>query len=602
MVDNPSEGDEASAEPMKPSLAEPRRSTFGGRRSLRSPSEALQPDQPPPPPKASKRKRRPLVATASGLLSFIGIAAIALAVAWSLGLQRINSPGPLTSDKVVTVQPGNDVSVVDQLADAGVIDNRMLMTATLWLEGDHDNVKAGEYMFKQQASLREVIDLLVSGKQILHAVTIPEGLTSEQVVERLRDNDVLVGDIAETPPEGSLMPETYKFARGRTRDQVIRSMEAKEKQVLAEVWARRSPDTPIHSPFELVTLASIVEKETGRADERPRVAGVFVNRLGRGMPLQSDPTIVYGLVGGKGTLGRGILKSELDQKTPYNTYQNTGLPPGPIANPGKAALEAVANPSRTKELYFVADGTGGHAFSDNLGQHQLNVQRWRQIEKDAKDKAGPDSDKTAPPGALRNNQHGAADEDAPVYGGLDPAVTGIVEARPARVTAFAVDGFSNSSVTQFSARAGGSSRPGSVATATDFNELDIEVGGVRSKADPATWGYGDDGGPSTPSGSAPSGSSVSFPVSPQLLADQKARALALGLQPGSSQPTDAVASASPPDAVPSRGIGKGKIIDASEGTAFDPLRDRTYDLSSAKVVPVLKPLPPLQPSSASSFN
>lgn len=593
MVDNPSDSDDGS---VTPSSAAPRRSTFGGRRSLRSPSEALQPDQPPPPPKLSKRRRRPLVATASGLLSFLGIAAIALAVAWSLSLQRISAPGPLTSDKVVTVQPGNDVSVVDQLADAGVIDNRMLMTATLWLEGDHGSVKAGEYMFKQQASLRDVIDLLVSGKQILHAVTIPEGLTSEQVVERLRDNDVLVGDLATTPPEGSLMPETYKFARGTTRDQVIRSMEAKEKQVLAEVWARRSPETPIHSPFELVTLASIVEKETGRADERPRVAGVFVNRLARGMPLQSDPTIVYGLVGGKGTLGRGILKSELDQKTPYNTYQITGLPPGPIANPGKAALEAVANPSRTKDLYFVADGTGGHAFSDNLGQHQLNVQRWRQIEKDAKDKAGPDSDKSAaPPGAPRN-QRGAGDADPPVYGGLDPAMTGIAQPRAARVTSFAFDNFSNAAVTQFQPKIGGPAR--SWAATGDFNELDVEVAGVRSKSDPATWGDGDDAGPPTPAGADAGGSGVTFPVSPQLLAEQKARALALGLKPGSAQ---LPGSASPPptDAAPPHPIGKGKIIDASEGTSFDPLRDRTYDLSSAKVVPVLKPLPPVQPS---SFN
>lgn len=194
---------------------------------------------------------------------------------------------------------------------------------------------------------------------------------------------------------GLLLPDTYKFERGATRQQIVNLMKAKQREVLNQIWQRRSADVPVKTPAELVTLASIVEKETGRADERPRVAAVFANRLNRRMKLQSDPTIVYGLVGGRGTLGRGILRSEIDRATPYNTYVIEGLPPGPIANPGKAALEAAANPSRTRDLFFVADGTGGHAFAESLDAHQRNVARWRAVEKsrqsppDAVDKADP---------------------------------------------------------------------------------------------------------------------------------------------------------------------------------------------------------------------
>src|SRR6185503_4879317 len=177
-----------------------------------------------------------------------------------------------------------------------------------------------------------------------------------------------------------LLPDTYNFPRGATREQAIQRMQQAHARVLKEIWDRRSTDVPVRSPEALVTLASIVEKETGRPDERSRVAAVFVNRLRQRMKLQSDPTTIYGLVGGKGTLGRPIMRSEIDQPTPYNTYVIEGLPPGPIANPGRASLEATANPARTKELFFVADGSGGHAFAENLQQHQLNVGNLRQFE------------------------------------------------------------------------------------------------------------------------------------------------------------------------------------------------------------------------------
>src|SRR5436190_1873580 len=234
-------------------------------------------------------------------------------------------------------------------------------------------LKPGEYSFQRNASLRDVIGTIVEGKVVQHSVTIPEGLTSEQIVARLTDNDIFAGPIREVPREGTLLPETYKFPRGTTREQVIARMQQAQKRVLAEIWERRNADIPVKSPEQLVTLASIVEKETGKPDERSRVAAVFVNRLRQKMKLQSDPTIIYGLVGGKGTLGRPIMRSEIEQPTPYNTYVITGLPPGPVANPGRAALEAAANPSRTREIYFVADGTGGHVFSENLEAHNRNV-------------------------------------------------------------------------------------------------------------------------------------------------------------------------------------------------------------------------------------
>jgi UPF0755 protein len=229
--------------------------------------------------------------------------------------------------------------------------------------------------------MAKVLQTMVEGRSVQYSVTIPEGLTSQQIVQRLKDSAVLTGDIAAVPPEGSLLPETYKVTRGWTREQILQRMSAAHKRLVDEVWAKRAPDLPIKSKEELVTLASIVEKETGKADERARVAGVFVNRLKKKMRLQSDPTIVYGLMGGKGPLGRPLLKVEMDEPNPYNTYQIDGLPPGPIANPGRASLEATAQPMKTNDLYFVADGTGGHVFAETLDEHSKNVARWRGIER-----------------------------------------------------------------------------------------------------------------------------------------------------------------------------------------------------------------------------
>ena len=199
-----------------------------------------------------------------------------------------------------------------------------------------------------------------------------------------------------------MLPDTYDFTRGVTREQLIQRMQQAQQRVVKEIWDHRSPDLPLKSPDQLVVLASIVEKETGKPDERTRVAAVFVNRLKQNMKLQSDPTIIYGLVGGKGTLGRPIQKSEIEQPTPYNTYVITGLPPGPITNPGRASLEAAANPARTRELYFVADGTGGHAFAETYEQHQKNVARLRAMETDQKDQAPLDAQFDAAPAAKQS--------------------------------------------------------------------------------------------------------------------------------------------------------------------------------------------------------
>ena len=306
-------------------------------------------------------------------------------------MKEARSPGPLAEDKVVMIAREDDAaSIADQLERAGVIDSAMWFNILTVLDGNRGALKRGEYAFKAGMSMNDIENELIAHRVVRYKLTIPEGLTSEQVVDRLREDTVLTGDVREPPREGSLMPDTYYFERGDTRLSILSRMAKIQAKTVDEIWKARSPDLPIKSPWEMVTLASIVEKETGKTEERPRVAGVFINRLEKHMRLGSDPTIVYGLVQGKGTLGRSITKADLNQSTPYNTYIIDGLPPGPICNPGKAALEAVAKPARSKDLYFVADGTGGHAFAETLDQHQKNVARWRQIEKDVKDKLAPD--------------------------------------------------------------------------------------------------------------------------------------------------------------------------------------------------------------------
>jgi UPF0755 protein len=351
--------------------------------SPRSPRAALEPEQVPPPPRRSERARNPFVIVGNAIITIVLFVMIGVGAIYYYGKQVIEAAGPLREDKIVNLPARAGMTdIADVLQREGVIDsNRWAFIGAVFALKARSELKPGEYAFQKNASLRDVIGTMVEGKVVQHALTIPEGLTSEQIVARLTDNDIFAGSVREVPREGTLLPETYKFPRGTTREQVIQRMQAAQKRLVAEIWDHRSPDVPLRSPEQLVTLASIVEKETGRPDERSRVAAVFVNRLRQKIKLQSDPTIIYGLVGGKGTLGRPIRRSEIAQPSPYNTYVIDGLPPGPISNPGRASLEAAANPARTRDLYFVADGTGGHAFTEAYDQHQKNVAKLRAMEK-----------------------------------------------------------------------------------------------------------------------------------------------------------------------------------------------------------------------------
>ncbi len=545
---------------------------FGRRRAALSPAEALHPEPAPPPP---DRRKRPALEAFSGFLTFLLVLALVAGLGVVYASHSVRLPGPLKNDKAVVIAQGADSDqIIQQLQDQGVIDSPFLFTLALFAEGDRGKLKAGEYLFKQSASLQDVIDTIVQGRAILHSLTIPEGLTSQQIVDRLRADDVLSGEVHDIPREGSLLPETYKFQRGDTREKLLSKMARAQTQLLDEIWRRRSPDLPLASPYQLVTLASLVEKETGKADERPRVAGVFINRLRKHMRLQSDPTIVYGLVGGQGPLGRPLTHADVETPSPYNTYLIDGLPPGPIANPGRAALEAAANPSRTHELYFVADGSGGHVFTDSLDTHNRNVQRLRQLELKNKGKAAP----AAVPnpddhGELAPSPFGAAPFAAEFFAGretgapveaslrpdpamiarLAPVLPGAMEA-PVRITDLAV----------FRRRA-----PSLVAA--DGLE-DARLGGATQGEDNLDGPADDSLGSSKVASGAPSargGDDLDGPAPP---VDATPLAYASG----------------PTNAAPN---GKPRILDASQGTALDPLLAKGWDLNSPQTVDLSAPKP-----------
>jgi UPF0755 protein len=362
----------------------------------RSPRAALEPERVPLPSKRrSRRVRNPWVIAGNAVFTLLVLLAITVGALLYLGKQRFQAPGPLAQEKVVNIPRGLGTrSIADLLEREGVIDRPWVFIGGVIALKSRGGLKHGEYRFARHASIADVVDTMIEGKVVQHAFTMPEGLTSEQVVERLMAEDALTGDVKEVPAEGSLLPETYQFTRGMTREQIIHRMQQQDRRVVKEIWAHRSSDLPLKSPDDLVTLASIVEKETGRPDERSRVAAVFINRLRHKMKLQSDPTIIYGLTGGKGGLGHPLLKSEMEKPNPYNTYQVDGLPPGPITNPGRASLEAVANPARTKDLYFVADGSGGHLFSENYAQHMKNVAKLRELERAKAAEAEPATNTT----------------------------------------------------------------------------------------------------------------------------------------------------------------------------------------------------------------
>jgi UPF0755 protein len=292
-------------------------------------------------------------------------------------------PGPAArqgaSTTVILRQGAGLPEIASSLARAHVVHSGAVFIAATEITRAGRHLKAGEYEFPSKASMASVIDEIRRGDVVHHMVTIPEGLTSEQVVDVLMSNDVMTG-AAPVPAEGSILPETYEVRRGEDRAEVLQRMMDARDTLLRALWAQRRPDLPLQTPQQAVILASIVEKETGLAAERPRVAAVFINRLQKNIRLGSDPTVIYGLTGGK-PLGHGIRQSELTAATPYNTYLVDGLPPGPICNPGRASLAAALDPPHTDELYFVASGAGGHVFASTLEQHQKNVEHWRGVER-----------------------------------------------------------------------------------------------------------------------------------------------------------------------------------------------------------------------------
>lgn len=355
-------------------------------------------------------------------------------ILWARG--QYTAPGPLQAAMCLQVDRGSTMARVSRnLEAAGAVENASLFRVGADYQDKTSRLKAGSFLIEPGASMEEIVDIVTRGgastcgtevvyrigvnrlrvqvreldpasnrfveraefdvgeeeapsiysevrqeQDTRYRIALAEGVTSWQVVESLKGMDVLEGDVAETPPEGALAPDSYEVRPGDDRITLLQKMQDAQLNRVTDVWASRNPDVPLDSPEELLTLASIIEKETGVAEERGTVASVFVNRLNQGMKLQTDPTVIYGVTRGQGVLGRGLRRSELRRETPWNTYVIAGLPPTPIANPGLASLEAAANPPETPYIFFVADGTGGHAFAETLDEHNANVANWRRIE------------------------------------------------------------------------------------------------------------------------------------------------------------------------------------------------------------------------------
>lgn len=318
---------------------------------------------------------RRLLAALFGLIVIgVGLAGAAL-----YALSRYNGPGPLPATTVVVVPHGRPADVAAALAEAGVIAKPWEFRLAVEATDAKGPLKSGEFTFPEHASLFATLTILRTGRPVQHKVTFPEGLTAFQIAAILQKAPALDGDVPELA-EGSVFPDTYLYTYGMQRSAVVDQARAEMQRIVAKVWAARDPSIPLTSPDQMVTLASLVERETSRPEERPHVAAVFLNRLKAGMKLQSDPTVVFAATGGKTNSERGITRAQLDTPNPYNTYLNAGLPPGPIASPGLAAIAAVARPLDTDDLYFVADGDGGHVFAKTLDEHNKNVAKYRAAE------------------------------------------------------------------------------------------------------------------------------------------------------------------------------------------------------------------------------
>jgi len=302
--------------------------------------------------------------------------------------EMYQSPSDIQSETAFIVKKGEGLnSISEKLYDKNIIEYPIILKLFAYKDNFANKIKAGEYLLPAFVSPKQAITILVNGRSVQHKLTVVEGKTVYDFLEKIKNNELLSGDITISPKEGTLMPDTYVFQRNMQRDALINLMQEKQKKFLLLEWENRSDNLPIKSPIEALILASIVEKETGLASERHKVASVFINRLRKGMRLQTDPTIIYGITMGKGKLNRPIYRSDIVQdKNGYNTYVIDGLPPTPICNPSQAAIKAVLHPDQTDYLFFVANGTGGHAFAQTLKEHNDNVKQWRLIEKKMKQK------------------------------------------------------------------------------------------------------------------------------------------------------------------------------------------------------------------------
>ena len=311
------------------------------------------------------------------------IIAAACVGGWVYFVQDFDSPGAQSEPVTLIVLPGSSAwEIAEALYTAGVIADPNVFAVGVWRSGAGSALKAGEFQFPPHVTPRQAMNIVRAGKALQYRLTIPEGLTSAEIVRLLESAEALDGVVAEIPPEGALLPETYQYRRGDSRTDMIDRMQAGMHSLIAELWPNRAENLPFETPEQALVLASIVEKETALAAERRQVAGVFVNRLRKGMHLQSDPTVIFAVTGGTAPLERPLSKADLALDSPFNTYRHKGLPPRPIAHPGRDSLAAVLNPEPTDALFFVADGSGGHVFADTLAAHNKNVARWRKLQKE----------------------------------------------------------------------------------------------------------------------------------------------------------------------------------------------------------------------------
>ena len=316
-------------------------------------------------------------------LAIVAVFVVAAAAVVGYGYWQFTKQGPLEKSITLVIPKRASLDAIAQrLESRGVIDGAFVFKIWVRLHGTHNRMRAGEFRFPRGVSQKQAMRIIEKGKLVLRRFTIPEGLTSQQIIERLKQVTYLTGEVSKVPAEGALLPDTYFYVRGESRDSAIARMRRAMQKTVEAAWAKRQKGLPFTTRQQALILASIIEKETSKKGERRRVAAVFVNRLRKGMRLQTDPTVIYAITKGKGPLGRRLLRRDLKVDDPYNTYKYKGLPPGPIANPGRAAILAAVTPLTTDEIYFVADGTGGHAFAKTKKEHDRNVRRWRKIRRE----------------------------------------------------------------------------------------------------------------------------------------------------------------------------------------------------------------------------